>query len=530
MFIRKMIIHNFKSLKNANIAFNPNLNIIVGDNETGKTTLLEAINLVVSNQMNNRNINYELSPYIFNYEVVAEYILSIKSGHPIPPPSIVIEAYLEPLAEFARFEGSNNTLKENCPGLRLIIEFDEEFIDEYTQLLSNTEEIRTVPVEFYSVKWYSFANKLLTARSAPLSISFIDNSTYKTNSNADRYLSKIINNVLERKQKVDLSLLFRKLKEVFQDFDGVKKINSFLETKKGDISEKTLSVSMDVSSNSSWETNLIPHLDGIPIFYAGQGEQSCVNIKLAMESSNDSHIFLVEEPENHLSFPNMNKLISKIKEKGKDKQIFITTHSSFVLNKLGINNVMLLNNGKAITLNDLSPDTKEYFMKLPGHDTLRMILSRKPILVEGPSDELIVQKAFFDLFGILPLEKGVDVISVGALAFKRFLEIARLLELEIAVVTDNDGDTDRLVDKYKDFTGIKNIKLCFSPEKDYPTLEPQLLHFNSLDILNIILETKFENVEDILHFMKNNKTDCALKVFNTKQKITMPEYILNAIK
>ena len=110
-------------------------------------------------------------------------------------------------------------------------------------------------------------------------------------------------------------------------------------------------------------------------------------------------------------------------------------------------------------LNSLTPDNRDYFMKLPGHDTLRLILSKKAILVEGPSDELIVQKAFIKKHGVNPLERGVDVISVRSLAFKRFLEIAVLLDLTVCVVTDNDGDIEQLEKKYYDYLALEKIKI-----------------------------------------------------------------------
>lgn len=77
----------------------------------------------------------------------------------------------------------------------------------------------------------------------------------------------------------------------------------------------------------------------------------------------------------------------------------------------------------------LPPSTRDYFMRLPGHDTLRMSLAKKVILVEGPSDELIVQKAFFATNSKMPLEAGIDVLSVNGLAGPRFLDIAKLLDL-----------------------------------------------------------------------------------------------------
>ena len=66
-------------------------------------------------------------------------------------------------------------------------------------------------------------------------------------------------------------------------------------------------------------------------------------------------------------------------------------------------------------------------MKLPGYDTLRLILSSKTILVEGPSDELIVQKAYQKKYGKMPLADGVDVIAVGHLLLKGFLRLEHCL-------------------------------------------------------------------------------------------------------
>jgi len=103
-----------------------------------------------------------------------------------------------------------------------------------------------------------------------------------------------------------------------------------------------------------------------------------------------------------------------------------------------LKNLILLHNKKETTLTKLSKDTYEFFEKLSGYETLRMILCNKAILVEGPSDELIIQRAFMDKNKmILPIEKEIDVISVG-LTFKRFLEVADIIKKPIAVVTDND--------------------------------------------------------------------------------------------
>jgi len=253
-------------------------------------------------------------------------------------------------------------------------------------------------------------------------------------------------------------------------------------------------------------------------------------MKLAIASASASSILLIEERENHLSYANMRRLLDDIAGQTDKQQLVITTHSAFVLNKLGIDRVKLLGKDTTTTLVDLSADTKDYFMKLPGYDTLRLLLCERAILVEGPSDELIVQKAFLKKHGRLPLDAGVDVISVGT-AFKRFLEIGTLLERPITVVTDNDGDVARLRSKYEGYLGEKvpGIRILFDDDEEYRTLEPQLLKANSRETLCKVLGRDDSTNEKLLAYMRDNKTRVALAVFSSKLEITFPEYINDAI-
>lgn len=66
--------------------------------------------------------------------------------------------------------------------------------------------------------------------------------------------------------------------------------------------------------------------------------------------------------------------------------------------------------------------------------TLRLVLAERVTLVEGPSDELVVQRAYLDAHGKLPIKDGVDVISVRGLQAKRFLDIAVQPEKPVVVV------------------------------------------------------------------------------------------------
>ena len=198
---------------------------------------------------------------------------------------------------------------------------------------------------------------------------------------------------------------------------------------------------------------------------------------------------------------------------------------------LGIDKLILLNRSNShLKLDKLKDDTQEYFKKLPGFDTLRLLLAKKVILVEGPSDELIVQKAYCQEYKKLPIEDGIDVITVRGLSFKRFLEIAKHLSITVSVVTDNDGDIEKVKEKYKDYININTIRICYDDNISSPTLEPQLVKINELSALNSILGRNESDENALIDYMTKNKTECALKIFESEKEINIPEYIKNAIK
>ena len=131
--------------------------------------------------------------------------------------------------------------------------------------------------------------------------------------------------------------------------------------------------------------------------------------------------------------------------------------------------------------------------------------------------------------GKMPLEAGIDVISVNSLAFKRFLEIAVLLDRKINVVTDNDGKVAALKAKYASFIGNPKISIHYDEDETFPTLEPQLLKVNGRPAIEKILGKSFPSDADLLAFMKEYKADSALKFFTSSDPWVVPGYISSAI-
>lgn len=545
MYIRKVHIENFKKFKGAfDLELNSDLNIIVGDNEAGKSTIIEAIFLALTGIFRNRYIRNDLSSYIFNKDVVDEYLTNVNAGHKANLPKVLIELFFDGEDAPPIFRGLHNSESSDSSGVSLAIEFDERFKEEY-EVLIRGKEVQSLPIEYYEVKWYGFNWDNATSRLIPLKVALIDSDNGKLPNGSDIYISRIIKDNLDTDDVVKITQAFRGLQDDFSGNQSVKDINDGIKGSSG-ITNKEIGISVDMSSRNAWESFLMTYLDNIPFTYIGKGEQAIIKTNLAWgnKKASNAGVILMEEPENHLSHTKMNELISYIKHhcEDKDKQLIISTHSSFVANKLGLSRLILLNGTNTLRLSELKKDTEAYFESLPGYNTLRLILCKKAILVEGPSDELVVQRAYLDKNGKLPIEDGVDVISAYNLSFLRFLEIADKLKLAACVVTDNDGNVNALKDKYKDYLHSDHIRICYDEtvnsssieidDKAYNcnTLEPNLLNANSLDEICKVIGKEFNTNEDLLNYMKGHKTDCALAIFKSKEKINYPQYILDAIQ
>lgn len=543
MYISKIKIKNFKRFKGVfTLELNKGTNILVGNNEAGKTTILEAIHLGLTGLLNGRPLRSELTSYLFNREIETAYLKSLVSGTPLDLPHISIEIYIsgeEDSPALADLEGNGNNDKVDDRGVSFKIEFDKTYQAEYAELL-NGGNIKSLPIEYYKVSWESFARNSITAKSIPLKSALIDSTGARMQNGSDLYISRIIRDNLEDKEKVEISQAHRQMREAFMESDSIKAINTKINSSAA-ISDKEVKISVDMATQNAWEMSLMTYLDNIPFHYIGKGEQSVVKTSLALshKKSQEASLLLIEEPENHLSHSRLNELIKRILSANNKKQIIVSTHSSFVANKLGLNSLIFLNDSKCTRLNELSSDTHKFFLKLAGYDTLRMVLCKKAILVEGDSDELVVQKAYLKNKGKLPIEDGIDVISIGT-SFLRFLEIAEKINKPVAVVTDNDGNVEALKKKYESYIGDKkkdHIDVFFDEEIDtgelhhfnYNTLEPKLLKANNRTLFNTIFGTNHNTDDEMRSYMVANKTSSALKLFDTTEEINFPEYITNAI-
>src|SRR4051794_18195249 len=101
MYITKAKSRNYRSLAHCDIVFRDGLNILVGDNEAGKSTLLEAISLALTGSLNGRPIAQELHPFLFSLDATRTYLAALHKGVPAQLPTITIELFFHDLPELA---------------------------------------------------------------------------------------------------------------------------------------------------------------------------------------------------------------------------------------------------------------------------------------------------------------------------------------------------------------------------------------------------------------------------------------------
>ena len=545
MNITKVKVNNFKTLKKFEFEPYSGMNILVGNNNEGKSTIFEAIHLALTGYYRGKYIRNCITQDIFNEECVSEYISGINSEKNTPLPTLNIELFFDDIPELL---GTNNSDQEDKSSINFSIEFDNSFEKEYKTFVEKGN-ITTLPIEYYKVSWHCSANDdtEMTTRSIPIKSVLIDTSDSNLRNSSDTCISKIIKEKLEEEEIIDISQTYRDVRDQFINSDTMKSINGRL-TKEDHLMGNTIQMDVEMLNKNEWEKAIVTKINSTPFENVGKGEQATLRIELSLKNpkAEKAGIVLLEEPENHLTYSKLNRLLNDVEEVSNNKQIFVTTHSSFVSNKLGLKKLILLREQKTMKFDDLTEDTQEFFMKKPGYDTLRFLLCQKAILVEGDADELVIQRAYKDKYEKLPIEDEIDVISVGT-TFLRFLEIADKLKKETIIVTDNDGDITALENKYLGYLGENAkdyIKIYYDEEThinqgglvaknggnfNYDTLEPCILRANTLEIINRVLDKNYPSDDDLIKYMVGNKTECALKIFKAEEAINYPNYIKKAI-
>ena len=423
--IKKMVIKGLKVFKNFEIEFNDDTNIIIGDNESGKSTVIEAIEII----LNKKYANYD--KYIIEELINKENkkLFEEKKEYDLLP-KIEIYAILNldnSCQNNFDFYGDHGIyINKEEYGIKFLCQFDEKFKSDLLPIINEGK----IPYEYYEMTWETFKGDSYNVLKKPFKYLSIDNSKIDSFNTFNYYNKTLFHNKFDDAQRMKFKNSFReKINDLLDDV-GISKIDDnhrFGIDNKKVILENILSV----------------FEEDIQIENRGKGKENLIKTEIALsKASDDIEVITIEEPENHLSHTNLRKMLDNIRksfidDKGNKRkiQLIVTTHNSLIVSSLNISNVLWINNKeKADSLNNLSKDKKGkevslFFEKSDNLNILQFLIANKVILVEGATEYMLIQKIFRDIYPSETLDENkIDIISCNGISYMNYLFIAESMK------------------------------------------------------------------------------------------------------
>lgn len=493
------------------------MNILIGDNESGKSSILQAIDIVLSGSRNKVE-TYGLEN-LFNTVAVSNFMNSDRKYENLPV--LIIELFLNEQHNPDIF-GRNNTRNADFNGLKLVCKPNDELSADIQSTLEERDS--SFPFEFYSIEFKTFADQTYSSYSRFLRSIVVDNSQMSGEYAMKEYVRDIYMAKMHNVERIKNQHQYRLHKEQFKN-EVLSQYNDRLNNYR---------FALKNTSKSNLETDLTIIEDDICIENKGKGRQCFIKTELALQhSQEDLDIVLLEEPENHLSHTNMQKLVTNIKA-SVNKQIFIATHSDLISTRLNLRKTILLNsrNNQGIRLNNIPEDTANFFIKAPDNNMLQFVLSNKVILVEGDAEYILMDAMFKNVIENELSQTGIHVIAVDGKCFKRYLEISKILNIKTAVITDNDSDYNKnIIQCYHGYVNNEypNIKIFADNDSERRTFEICIYKDNSA-----LCEELFGGARRklaVIDYMLANKSDASYRLATEKpDDIVTPQYIENALR
>jgi putative ATP-dependent endonuclease of OLD family len=514
--IRRLVLRNFKRFKALELEFDPELNVLVGGNEAGKSSVLQAMDIVLSASRSKvEGIGLEA---LFNADCIAEFLAGARKIADLP--ELLIEIYFDDLPGRHDLDGRNNSKGSDHLGIKMVCKPVDEYTKEIQAILAEKHE--NFPFEYYGVHFLTFTDEAVFPYKKPLRHLLIDSSLINNEHATREYTRSMYAAHASVAQRNLHGFEYRKAKAKFKA-EVFKTMNDGLDAYKFDVR---------TSPKASVETDIIITEDDIPVDSKGKGRQCFIKTEFALRNREHAlHVLLLEEPENHLSQVHMRKLIARIRASVK-KQLFVATHSSFIATRLNLRKVLILseeNPSQPASLKDLSPGTAEFFMKAPDNNVLELALCKKAILVEGDAEFILMEVLYkISAPGSSLDADGIHVISVDGTSFKRYLELAKLLGIKVAVIRDNDKDyAANCVANYADHVSA-SIQVFSDTDNARHTFEVCMYQDNQAACEELFASgRKTLSVED---YMLKNKTDVAFQLLEKKGiALAAPGYIEQAV-
>ena len=548
MYISKIKIKNFRNLKDFEIELKP-FTTIIGENNVGKSNLLEAISLVLSNDISafkKRKLEIE----DFSIQTVQQFKKDMvcNTEEQIIFPEIRIDLYFkepdldqEPIVERCWYDYESKLAR-----ISYLYSYKspkkKEYICKTKQLIKekgkDAMEFVDFPIEDYEYSIIcgkqdvSVENYWLRM----LKVEYLDalrDVKRELNSNSDK---KLLYRILNDRDTAN----FSKIKEQMLALDNaVKNDKLVLEMLKKDISDYLDKISLETETS----TNIVDFQFGsielseilkkigmqygdeaVSIERNGLGRNNLLYIAVILahlyeKENNFFRVIVIEEPEAHLC-PIIQKHLAEnlAKEDVKGKQqILVTTHSTHIASYLELKNTVIMYKNRNLIDNhyllkgfneNISRDKQSirYLQKWLNATNSTMFFTRKLIFVEGIAEEILLPVFYQWQCGKSLQKVGCQIINVNGVAFVNFLDIVKNgYFVKTAVVTDSDEgkSTEKRADDLKKKYDSNIIKICITQNQG--TFEKEIFDCNKSQ------KKKRQFLAEILKVIRPNKCNDAFK-------------------
>lgn len=542
VYVKKVILEGFKGYKDRKeFEFNEEKTILVGDNGIGKTTLLQALRLLLKGSRYEYNgINY-LGKYV-NNDLKEEFQKS--GGTKLPKFRLWLVFDIkneEKNSKFLSYCGQYGDDHRDGAGISFEYSFDDTFNQQYQTMLKEAkskDENFEIPFNMYKTIHKKFNGEPYYSREDPFHSIFIDNDNFE--GNPFNQFARQVYSSLSEDQRIKVETLFRnKTKDLFSDVNV------------SGASDTPYNLTVDVDSLKFDSILDVQVPDRGSVEELGSGEENIIKTRLSLKT--ESKLIIIEEPENHLTAANTRKQIDQIKHLSKNSQLIITTHDSHIVTGLDLKNVIWIktNNGKDKIIEKMSEIDKKsqhFFERRDDLDFLKLLTAKKIILVEGAA-EYILMRTFIRLV-LGHDDSSIEILSMGGRDYSPFVDLVKNLKVKMAIFTDNDGNRMDDLNDFNDEQEKKGllIKAFFDPDCIYKTTFEKVEYYENKDVIeeNQLISkgastTKYkrqnpgkeeEENSTQLAFMLNNKSESAIRMieYYESKQIKVPRYIEQGLK
>ena len=151
--IKRLVLKNFKRFKSIELEFDPELTILVGGNEAGKSSVLQALDIVLS--VSRSKVEALGLDTIFNAKCIAEFLGGERKIADLP--ELLVEVYFDGIEGHHDLDGRNNSKGADHLGIKMVCKPVDEYTKEIQTILAEKHE--SFPFEYYGIHFLTFTDE-----------------------------------------------------------------------------------------------------------------------------------------------------------------------------------------------------------------------------------------------------------------------------------------------------------------------------------------------------------------------------------